>query len=514
MPDRFLIKVAAPMTALSLLLLGVGAAAAWTVHRQQIVTSNLIAREVEGMLAAHDFYIGMRDVRHTIKYAKSRDEDYQQAISRLRQTTGERLKTAEALARTEHQKSLIATIDTVYRGFWEEFDRINRPDFSGDHEAALLKLATQQATTEIRESGEQYIDANREFVERTNEASQVTSMQLGWSFLLLGVCGGAGGLIGGVAITRAISRSIVQLEVSVRSAEGKLHPVAGPVRISRYSGFRELETSLGRIESQISDLVERLQRSETEVLRNEQLAAVGQLAAGIAHEFRNPLMPIKMLVQAALERGDARGLSGRQLEVVEEEIERLERSIDVFLEFARPVSPEKCEFDVVGVIDQALELVTARAAKQAVGFRRRLPEAPVPVVADIGQIRQVLLNLLLNALDAMPEGGEASVAVRRLASDEAPNLVPFVPWCEIRIGDSGPGLSEKVLANAFEPFVTTKETGTGLGLSICRRIISAHGGEISARNLPHGGAEFRVRLPCISVAAVPEPASDALIKIA
>jgi len=514
MPDRFLIKLAAPMTALSLLLLGVGAGAAWTVHRQQVVTSNLIAREVEGMLAAHDFYIGMRDVRHTIKYGKSRDEQYQQAITRLRQTTGERLKAAESLARTDHQKSLIATIDTVYRGFWEEFDRINRSDFAGDREAALLKLATQQATSEIRESGEQYIDANREFVERTNAASQVTSMQLGWSFLLLGLCGGAGGLIGGVAITRAISRSIVQLEVSVRSAEGKLHPVGGPVRISRYSGFRELETSLEWIESQISDLVERLQRSETEVLRNEQLAAVGQLAAGIAHEFRNPLMPIKMLVQAALERGDARGLAGRQLEVVEEEIERLERSIDVFLEFARPVSPEKVEFDVVGVIEQALELVAARAAKQAVGFRRRFPEAPVPVVADVGQVRQVLLNLLLNALDAMPEGGEASVAVRRLASDEAPVSFPFVPWCEIRIGDSGPGLSEKVLANAFEPFVTTKETGTGLGLSICRRIISAHGGEISARNLPHGGAEFRVRLPCISVAAVPEPASDSLITIA
>ncbi len=175
-----------------------------------------------------------------------------------------------------------------------------------------------------------------------------------------------------------------------------------------------------RIETHVADLVERVQRSETELLRNEQLAAVGQLAASIAHEFRNPLMPMKMLVQAALERNDGRGLCGRQLEVVEEEIERLERSIQVFLEFARPVSPEKSEFDVVPIVEQSLELVEARARKQAVGLRWRFPDLPVTIVADVGQIRQVLLNLLLNALDAMPEGGDAAVDVRRLSVDDVP----------------------------------------------------------------------------------------------
>jgi len=491
------------MAAVSLLLLGLGAAAAWNVHRQQIVTSNLIASEVDGMLAAHDFYVGMRDVRHALKqFLRTDDVHFKEAVPKLRDKTREKLAIAKDLAHTERQQSLIAAVDTGYHRFWEEYDRIQQADFQGQRAEALTALLDSEDAAEILESGEEYIDLNRQLVERTNEANRVTAEQLRWGFLLLGICGGAGGLFGGLAIALAVSRSIVQLEVSVRSAEGKLIPVAGPVHISRAGGIRDLETGLARIETHVADLVERVQRSETELLRNEQLAAVGQLAASIAHEFRNPLMPMKMLVQAALDRNDGQGLCGRQLEVVEEEILRLERSIQLFLEFARPVAPEKSEFDVIPIVEQALELVEVRSCKQAVGLRWRFPDSPVTIVADVGQIRQVLLNLLLNALDALPEGGEVAVDVRRLPAEDVEKSLRHVPWCEIRISDSGKGLSEDVLARVFEPFVTTKETGTGLGLSISRRIIAAHGGEISARNVRHGGAEFKFRLPCLAAAPV------------
>src|SRR5437588_10043198 len=114
----------------------------------------------------------------------------------------------------------------------------------------LVKIAAPMAAVSLLLLGLGAVAAwNVQLAERTNEASRVTSEQLRWGFLLLGVCGGAGGLIGGLAIARAVSRSIVQLEVSVRSAEGKLIPIAGPVRISRVGGFRELETGLARIES-------------------------------------------------------------------------------------------------------------------------------------------------------------------------------------------------------------------------------------------------------------------------
>ncbi|MFN0054579.1 MAG: sensor histidine kinase [Planctomycetales bacterium] len=345
--------------------------------------------------------------------------------------------------------------------------------------------------------GQRYIEHNRQFVERTDQASRSTADQMRQGFLLLGVCGGAAGMIAGLAIARALNRSIVQLDVSVRSVVGKLNPVAGPVQISRVGGFRELEAGLQTMGDHIAAMVERLQRSEMEVLRNEQLAAVGQLAAGVAHELRNPLMPIKMLVQAALERDDDRGLSGRGLHVVEEELGRLERSIQLFLDFARPSPLEKSTFDLVAAAEQTLELMSGHAEKQGVVIREQFPEHPVWIEADSGQIRQVLVNLLLNALDALPEGGIIQVEIIAPAA-EADSSSP----AELRIADNGQGLPEPFLERIFEPFVTTKETGTGLGLSICQRIIDAHQGQITARNLPERGAEFVVQLPRISDSAL------------
>jgi signal transduction histidine kinase len=118
-----------------------------------------------------------------------------------------------------------------------------------------------------------------------------------------------------------------------------------------------------------------------------------------------------------------------------------------------------------------------------------LPAEPVPLEADAGQPRQVVLNLVLNALDAVPEGGVVSLQVRRRASGAGGG------WLILRVADTGPGLPAGLGARVFEPFVSTKETGLGLGLSVCKRIVKAHGGEITAANRPEGGAVFTVRLP-------------------
>jgi len=164
--------------------------------------------------------------------------------------------------------------------------------------------------------------------------------------------------------------------------------------------------------------VERLQQREREVLRAEQLAAVGQLAAGLAHELRNPLMPIKIMVQAASDQGNGAGLHGRDLAIIEHEITRLEQSIQDFLDFARPPEPEKTGFDLRPVVQQTLDLLTARADRQHVQLNAALTDEVVAVVADRGQLRQVLVNLMLNALDAMPEGGEIDVSLHVERSGE------------------------------------------------------------------------------------------------
>jgi two-component system, NtrC family, sensor histidine kinase HydH len=238
-------------------------------------------------------------------------------------------------------------------------------------------------------------------------------------------------------------------------------------------------------------------------------------------------MPMKILVQAALERGDGAGLKGRSLEVIDEEISRLEESIRSFLDYARPPVPCKLPTDVREIVGGTVELAMGRARLQHVTIEMTLPEEPLPALIDRGQVRQLLLNLLLNALDALPNGGHIECTVEACREEDAGNSEleaveePLLAssftehdalrllaspvhraakvnrpcWLEIRVTDNGPGIPASAVAGVFEPFMTTKETGTGLGLSVSRRIAQAHDGELTVRNHPTGGAEFTLRLP-------------------
>ena len=207
---------------------------------------------------------------------------------------------------------------------------------------------------------------------------------------------------------------------------------------------------------------------------------------------------MKMLVQNAIDRDDGVGLNGEQLLVVEEEISRLERSIQDFLDFARPPTLEKSPLDIRLVVEQTVELVSGRADRQRVQILDDFPDEPVIVEADPAQLRQVVLNLLLNALDAMPDGGRIDVTIAHTRSPHPQDLSKSVSgkaWTILSIHDSGEGFATEILNRLFEPFSSTKETGTGLGMSICRRIVEAHGGIITASNSPQGGAVIDLLLP-------------------
>ena len=148
------------------------------------------------------------------------------------------------------------------------------------------------------------------------------------------------------------------------------------------------------------------------VLRAEALAEVGQLAAGMAHELRNPLTAIKMLVQTNREEAEARGLPAEDLNVIEQEILRMEGRLNVFIDFARPPKPERRLVDLAAVVGETLALVGGRARKQRVTLKFDPPATPVLVQADGEQVRQLLVNLALNALDVMPRGGVLEIELR------------------------------------------------------------------------------------------------------
>ena len=305
-----------------------------------------------------------------------------------------------------------------------------------------------------------------------------------WGTLLVGVLGSFAGLLFGYGLARSLRRTIHQFLVRVQGASERLglevqavewEPVGEPIRDGGEALIRRVE-----------QVVEKLQQKEREVRRAERLAAVGQLAAGVAHEIRNPLTAALLLLETARKDPVVGGLTDEDLTLIEQELLRIERSLQTFLNYARPPKLERAACDPAAVVRDALALVRGRTDQQRVAVTATGPDVPSVLTADREQLRQVVLNLVLNALDAMPHGGTLAVAV---TPDEAGGVV------ELTVADTGPGIPAHIRPRLFEPFVTGKETGLGLGLVVSKRIVEEHGGTIRGENRPGGGACFTVRLP-------------------
>lgn len=507
MKTRLLTHLTAAIMALSLLPLAGGILAGWQVHRSQQSSSADLARNTRSMRAAEELVIEFHNVQHKLHlFLITGNRRHLEKIPALRQGgqgTDHWLHEMEQTAATQEEHDLIGLVHQGYQHFFTEFDDLLQAAHPENLRDRVRVLADGILTSEILQPAQTYLDINEKEIGENNKDTERLADRMVLRLLLLGICGPVSGLLAGFGISQAVSHSIVRLSVPIRDAAGKLNEIVGPITLSARWGLDELEGVLRTIAERIGAVIERLQQSERDARRAEHLAAVGQMAAGIAHELRNPLMPMKILVQAAAERSPSPGLDERDLAVLEQEITRLERSIQLFLDFARPPRLEKRTFEVGELLSQLVSLLAARAEQQGVQLEHHKPEQPILLQADVGQIRQVLLNLLLNALDATARGG--SILVEMAVADHPTEPRPSGSglanrWLSLRVSDTGRGLPAGLGQRIFEPFVSTKETGLGLGLSICKRIVEAHDGEIQAADRPGGGAVFTVRLPCLEQA--------------
>ncbi len=276
---------------------------------------------------------------------------------------------------------------------------------------------------------------------------------------------------------------------SLGAVDFLVKPLVSVVLQAKVSVFVELYLRSEEVKRQ----QEVMRRQQQEVLRAEQLAAVGRLATAIAHEVRNPLAAIKLLVEGALRPRSPKPLNREQLTVLHREAARLERIVQEFLDFARPPKLHRRSADLREVIDQAASLVRLRAQRQGVRLLTHAPDRPVPAAVDPGQLGSVLVNLFLNALDALPSGGSLEVGLESRAGE-----------VHLAVSDSGPGIRPDILTQLFTPFLSSKPTGTGLGLCISKRVVEDHGGRIAAANRPEGGARIDIVLP----SSAPEDSRD------
>jgi signal transduction histidine kinase len=250
--------------------------------------------------------------------------------------------------------------------------------------------------------------------------------------------------------------------------------------------FRGVAASMG-VTLQNSQIYERMKE-------RDRLAALGQMAAGLAHEIRNPLGSIKGAAQflQPLE-GSKNDSSTREfLDIIVEEVDRLNKIVSQFLDYARPYRGDPSPLDANDVVRKTINLIEKERGGSRVEIITTLLDGLPQVRADAQQLRQVFLNLTINALDAMPEGGKLQVSTSLRRSTRRGAAAAFL---EIRFRDDGIGIPPADLRNLFIPFFTTKEKGTGLGLPISQRIIENHGGTIEVRSQPGSGSTFTVLLP-------------------
>jgi signal transduction histidine kinase len=238
------------------------------------------------------------------------------------------------------------------------------------------------------------------------------------------------------------------------------------------------------LRAEVKRLTDELEAKNRELARQHRLADLGQMASHVAHEVRNGLVPMKLYLNLLSRRLASDAGSAEIAAKIGVGFAGLESVINDLLQFTSHRDPQLVEVHVAGLLQDLCDSLAPQLSAQHIGVSIEAP-CDLYCLADADMLRRALLNLVLNAVDAMPSGGELILQGRATTDGEV----------EISIADTGPGLSPDVSKRIFEPFFTTKGKGTGLGLAIVYRIAEVHGGEIVAANRQAGGAVFRLLLP-------------------
>jgi signal transduction histidine kinase len=484
---RLFIQVTAPAAVIGVLLFLVALVGAWYINNLQASITGLLKENVASLEAAQQLEISVRQLRfHCFLYLVEPNPETLHKIEEDESHFAKWLSKARAAANTDAEFALIGEIEKSFDEYRKTFD-ITEPRNPDMDRKKIVAIAADNPVDRVVEPCHRLLAENDRFMRAMATEHERISGVLHWAMLLLGIVGPIGGLIGGIGIARGLSRSIYRLSVHLQDMAQQLEDEVVPVSVRADGDIAHLDVQLGRIVPRVEDMVRQLHRQQRELLRAEQLSALGKMAASVAHEIRNPLTAVNMLVGVALRRHNRKPLSEHDLHVIHDEIARVEKTLQNLLDFARLPVPQRRHCDLREVIEQSLDLVRPRAEAQEVQVVATLPEQPATANLDREQISSVLINLCFNALDAMPSGGRLDVTLEGCQQR----------W-RLSVADTGGGIGAEALPNLFTPFASTKSMGTGLGLSIAKRIVEEHGGLIEARNRDDGGACFTVTLPAVN----------------
>jgi signal transduction histidine kinase len=302
--------------------------------------------------------------------------------------------------------------------------------------------------------------------------------------LMIVVLSLAGGLLGSWLISRSLARPINELTgaMAVVGAGQLDHPITPRSR-----------DEIGALAGAFGRMTDNLRQSRAALVQSEKLASIGEMAAAVAHGLRNPLASLRAAAQMVRQHPEAPS-SREHLDAIIEEVDRLDRRISHLLSFSRPAPFHPLQENVSRLVEGLLPAFSQLLRERGVELQLDLPDTLPEVRVDPMQLEQALVEIVSNALDAMPSGGRLRIA----ASVDGPGAA--AGYVTIEIADTGPGIPDHVLPSVCEPFFTTRQEGTGLGLAIAKRYVEQNGGRLEITSRP-GATSVRVRLPAAQAEA-------------
>jgi two-component system, NtrC family, sensor histidine kinase HydH len=481
-------KSITPTVLVSLLWLSVGGATAYYMSWVYRSHARDMAENFSTIRAADAMQEVLWKLQSTlIDVAGDADRHTQIEIADFENAFNDYLARADAnTSATPEAKDLVASIGEQFRGYQRDLHRCL--DRRKDKEsAAVVPTSLLQSAHNIANACNLLQDVEEKLVENSIADRSDLRSTLDWVLLVLWILGPALGILWGLWVARWLRRSISQISISLKDAASGLEHEVDRFQLSPSDDLPLLHEQVQIVSSRIKQVVDELHQARRETMLAERLAAVGEMAAGVAHELRNPLTSVKLLIQTAADGHGEKTLTEEHIHVVLEQITRMENTIQELLDFARPPQMQQVRHDVRDTLQRALNLVEGYAKQQSVVVHQDLSLTPVIVDADPEQLHQVFVNLAMNGVEAMPNGGELDLELRRIDGAS--------PICRVLFRDTGCGIPDPIMKRIFEPFVTDKQRGTGLGLAVSRRIIEQHGGRLTAANAADCGAVFSVDLP-------------------
>jgi signal transduction histidine kinase len=482
-------KISVALVGMLVLALVSSIVAIVSAYRFESFQETLVADNLSSVRAAEELEIALLEQRGYVSsyILDGGNRSWLDQLSRQRRNFDHWLGQARNTARSDPERQILDELASVHREYARKRDAVVGLYDAGEEEEAkrILLGAVVELYDEAYALCERFIAANQKSVDSTSagvhrQVEHVTIVVSVTALVTVGL---------GLALLWLFFRGVIfplrRIAADARLATGGQRLETGP---EQRDEMRELGHYVQVLMTNMAETRSDLAHSRTQLAHAETLAAVGKLAATVAHEIRNPLTAVKMWLYS-LRRTVGHGSEALQkLEVVSDEIIRLENIVRQFLEFSRPPQLNLSRHDVCRLVDKTLELVKYRLEEQQVQIvRHDTPELP-SVLVDAEQMRQVFLNLINNAVEAMPQGGRIRIAASKSRRGGHEMLT-------VRIADTGCGMAQEVQQRVFEPFFTTKPEGTGLGLCIAASVMARHGGALSLESSNSEGTQWAVWIP-------------------